>query len=162
MACHVFYFIFPLRGEDFSPYYPLFKLSQLVSLLGLLPYFSEYLPSHNLVRFLKLPCHTSICSLELSADHSFYFYHATLLSLCDYGSGCQSYAHDLHNHSSSSPSVHSEMTAPFYPEPGTTSCSLRCIILTLAVLKHLKGPRHLFPEGNRLPISCFHASHVLI
>lgn len=77
--------------------------------------------------------------LELSPDPSFFLHHVRLLSLCDYGSGYQSYAHDLNNHSSNSPSLHSEMISPFYPDPSTTSFSLRCIILTVAVLKHFKG-----------------------
>lgn len=88
------------------------------------------------MRLLKFsgPCHTSTCSLELSPDYLFCLYH---VSLCDYGSGCQSRA--LNNDSSDSPSMHGEMISPFYPESGTTLCSLICIILTLAVLKSLKG-----------------------
>lgn len=38
-----------------------------------------------------------------------------------------------------SPSLHSEMISQFHPSSGTTSCSLRGIILTLAVLRHFKG-----------------------
>lgn len=73
-------------------------------------------------------------------DHLFCLYHVNLLILCDYGSECQSHAHDLNNHSSNSPSMHSEMISPFYPDSGTTSCSLICFILTLRLLKNLKAP----------------------